>query len=69
LAPTGRASGPARPEYAFADRITHDDQRAIAVQLYVELLKGGHTSVVEFRYLHRRPDGGSCDDPVIRLLS
>ncbi|MGE3743361.1 MAG: amidohydrolase family protein, partial [Geminicoccaceae bacterium] len=44
--------------YAFAGRITPDDQRAIAAQLYVELLKGGYTSVVEFHYLHHRPDGG-----------
>ena len=41
--------------YAFAGRITPEDQRVIATQLYIELLKGGYTSVVEFHYLHHRP--------------
>jgi formimidoylglutamate deiminase len=43
--------------YAFAQRITPEDERAIAAQLYVELLKGGYTTVVEFHYLHHQPDG------------
>ena len=43
--------------YAFAQKITPEDERAIAAQLYVELLKGGYTSVVEFHYLHHQPDG------------
>ncbi|MGE3742560.1 MAG: formimidoylglutamate deiminase, partial [Geminicoccaceae bacterium] len=53
----------------FAGRITPDDQRAIAAQLYVELLKGGYTSVVEFHYLHHRPDGGPYDDPATMSLA
>ena len=43
--------------YAFAQQITPEDERAIAAQLYVELLKGGYTTVVEFHYLHHQPDG------------
>ena len=49
--------------YAFAQKITPDEQRAIAAQLYVELLKGGYTSVVEFHYLHHAPDGQRYDEP------
>jgi formimidoylglutamate deiminase len=55
--------------YELAGRITPDDQRAIAAQLYVELLKGGYTSVVEFHYLHHRPDGGPYDDPATMSLA
>ena len=49
--------------YAFAAKITPEDQRAIAAQLYVELLKGGYTSVVEFHYLHHQPDGTPYAEP------
>ncbi len=43
--------------YAFASRIGPDDLRAIAAQLYVEMLKAGYTQVCEFHYLHHAPDG------------
>src|SRR3982751_1587412 len=43
--------------YAFAGRIGPDDLRAIATQLYVEMLKAGYTQVCEFHYLHHQPDG------------
>jgi formimidoylglutamate deiminase len=43
--------------YALANRITPDDLRIIATQLFIEMLKSGYTSVAEFHYLHRRPDG------------
>jgi len=43
--------------YAFAGRITPDDLKAIAAQLYVEMLKAGYTRVCEFHYLHHQPDG------------
>ena len=33
--------------------------RAIAAQLYVELLRGGYTQVCEFHYLQHRPDGSA----------
>ena len=32
-------------------------------QLYVELIKGGYTSVVEFHYLHHAPDGRRYAEP------
>ncbi|MBP6597558.1 MAG: amidohydrolase family protein, partial [Arenimonas sp.] len=38
--------------YRFAGRITPDAMRAVATQLYVEMLEAGYTSVCEFHYLH-----------------
>ncbi|HEX6834351.1 MAG TPA: formimidoylglutamate deiminase, partial [Rudaea sp.] len=49
--------------YAFAGRIGPDDLRAIAAQLYVEMLKAGYTQVCEFHYLHHQPDGKPYADP------
>ncbi|KGI77671.1 formimidoylglutamate deiminase [Oleiagrimonas soli] len=43
--------------YAFASRIGPDALKAIAAQLYVEMLKAGYTHVCEFHYLHQQPDG------------
>ena len=43
--------------YALANRITPEDLQLLATQLFVEMLKAGYTSVAEFHYLHRRPDG------------
>jgi formimidoylglutamate deiminase len=43
--------------YALANRITPPDLEIIATQLFVEMLKAGYTSVGEFHYLHRQPDG------------
>jgi formimidoylglutamate deiminase len=43
--------------YALANRITPGDLQIIATQLFIEMLKAGYTSVGEFHYLHRRPDG------------
>lgn len=43
--------------YALANRITPDDLRTLATQLFIEMLKAGYTSVAEFHYLHRQPDG------------
>jgi formimidoylglutamate deiminase len=43
--------------YALANRIEPDDLRTLATQLFIEMLKAGYTSVAEFHYLHRRPDG------------
>jgi len=43
--------------YRFAGRITPDQVEAIAAQLYAECLRHGYTSVCEFHYLHRMPDG------------
>ena len=55
--------------YAFASRICPDDLRAIATQLYVEMLKAGYTQVCEFHYLHHQPDGRPYADPAAMSLA
>ena len=50
--------------YRVALRITPDQLRDIAAQLYVELLRGGYTQVCEFHYLQHRPDGAAYADPM-----
>lgn len=55
--------------YAFAGRIGPDDLRAIAAQLYVEMLKAGYTQVCEFHYLHHQPDGKPYADPAAMSLA
>ena len=49
--------------YRFLERIGPDELRAIAAQLYVEMLEAGYTAVGEFHYLHHQPDGRPYDDP------
>ncbi len=49
--------------YGVALRITPAQLRAVAAQLYVELLAGGYTQVCEFHYLHHAEDGSRYDDP------
>jgi len=49
--------------YRFAAQLTPEDLEAIAAQLYVELLKGGYTSVCEFHYVHHDPDGRPFANP------
>ena len=48
--------------YGLACKLTPEQTRAIAAQLYVELLKGGYTQVCEFHYLHHAPDGSAYAD-------
>ncbi|MEP6883101.1 MAG: formimidoylglutamate deiminase [Dokdonella sp.] len=55
--------------YAFAGKIGPDDLRAIATQLYVEMLKAGYTHVCEFHYLHHQPDGKPYADPAAMSLA
>jgi formimidoylglutamate deiminase len=55
--------------YAFASRIGPDDLRAIAAQLYVEMVKVGYTQVCEFHYLHHQPDGKPYADPAAMSLA
>ncbi len=43
--------------YRFLERITPEDNQAIAAQLYVEALKQGYTSMAEFHYLHHDEAG------------
>jgi formimidoylglutamate deiminase len=49
--------------YDVALRITPDELRAVAAQLYLELLRGGYTQVCEFHYLHHDRDGAPYADP------
>lgn len=55
--------------YAFAGSIGPDELRAIAAQLYVEMLKAGYTHVCEFHYLHHQPDGKPYADPAAMSLA
>lgn len=48
--------------YRFALGINPDQMEAIAAQLYSECLRHGYTSVCEFHYLHRAPDGNFYDN-------
>src|SRR5581483_8380064 len=49
--------------YAIVERISPAAMEDIALQLYIELLKGGYTSVCEFHYVHHSPDGTPYADP------
>ena len=50
--------------YRVALRIGPDALRAMAAQLYAELLAGGYTQVCEFHYLQHREDGQPYADPL-----
>jgi formimidoylglutamate deiminase len=50
--------------YGVALRLTPTQLRAIAAQLYTELLAGGYTQVCEFHYLHHAEDGSRYADPL-----
>ena len=50
--------------YRVALRITPEQLRAVAAQLYAELLRGGYTQVCEFHYLQHDPDGRPYADPL-----
>ena len=43
--------------YHFANRLSPEDQTAVAAKLYLECLKRGFTGVAEFHYIHNTPDG------------
>jgi formimidoylglutamate deiminase len=49
--------------YRFADRITPEQAEAIAAQLYAECLRHGYTSVCEFHYIQRDPQGAMYARP------
>ena len=49
--------------YGVALRITPAQMRAVAAQLYVEMLLGGYTQVCEFHYLHHSETGQPYTDP------
>ncbi|MEJ2122059.1 MAG: formimidoylglutamate deiminase [Alphaproteobacteria bacterium] len=48
--------------YRFVSLVTPEDLKAIAAQLYVEMLKAGYTAVAEFHYVHHAPDGAPYGD-------
>jgi len=43
--------------YRLANALTPEQLEAVSAQAFVELLKGGYTSVAEFHYLHHDPCG------------
>jgi formimidoylglutamate deiminase len=48
--------------YRFALGIEPDQMEAIAAQLFAECLRHGYTSICEFHYVHRAPDGALYPD-------
>ena len=50
--------------YRVALRIGPEQLRAVATQLYAELLQGGYTQVCEFHYLQHDPVGRPYADPL-----
>ncbi len=55
--------------YSFAASVGPEALKAIAAQLYVEMLKAGYTQVCEFHYLHHQPDGRPYADPAAMSLA
>ncbi|MEE5070537.1 formimidoylglutamate deiminase [Pseudomonas alliivorans] len=49
--------------YRLVRRITPQQLGVIARQLYIEMLKGGYTSVAEFHYVHQDATGKPYADP------
>jgi formimidoylglutamate deiminase len=49
--------------YRIAGQVDPRQMGIIARQLYIEMLKGGYTSVAEFHYLHHDPAGKPYADP------
>src|SRR5579859_1895485 len=49
--------------YRLVERIEPDEHAAIARHLYIEMLKLGYTTVVEFHYLHNDRDGRRYAEP------
>ncbi|MDK3073785.1 formimidoylglutamate deiminase [Sedimentitalea sp. JM2-8] len=49
--------------YFFALTLSPEDMRAIAARLYLALLKGGYTGIVEFHYVHNDLDGAPYARP------
>ena len=50
--------------YRVALAISSQQLKAVATQLYIEMLRGGYTHICEFHYLHHAPDGRAYDDPL-----
>ncbi|HEY5716654.1 MAG TPA: formimidoylglutamate deiminase, partial [Psychromonas sp.] len=43
--------------YKMVQKLTPDDLRIIATQLYIDMLKAGYSQVAEFNYLHHQQNG------------
>src|SRR5687768_6518759 len=54
--------------YAAAARLTPEDIYDASRMAFAEMALGGITSVGEFHYLHRAPDGSEYDDPNLLAL-
>ncbi|HWW05143.1 formimidoylglutamate deiminase [Collimonas sp.] len=54
--------------YKFAGKLAPADLKAIAVQLYIEMLQAGYTSVCEFHYLHHDSDGKPYANPAENMV-
>ncbi len=55
--------------YRYAQAIGPDHLKAIAAQLYVEMLEQGYTQVCEFHYLHHQRDGRPYAEPAAMSLA
>jgi formimidoylglutamate deiminase len=49
--------------YGFLKQLEADDIEAIAAYAYIDMLEAGFTSVAEFHYLHRTPQGTLYENP------
>lgn len=49
--------------YRFVSRMGPDEVEAIAAYAYADMLEAGFTTVGEFHYVHRAPDGALYDNP------
>ncbi|MFL6333738.1 MAG: formimidoylglutamate deiminase [Pyrinomonadaceae bacterium] len=54
--------------YAAAQRLTPEDIYDASRMAFMEMMLAGITSVGEFHYLHRTPEGGEYDDPNLLAL-
>ncbi|HWS87366.1 MAG TPA: formimidoylglutamate deiminase [Pyrinomonadaceae bacterium] len=54
--------------YAAAERLTPEDIYDASRMAFMEMALAGITSVGEFHYLHRAPDGSEYDDPNLLAL-
>ena len=54
--------------YAFAQKFSPTTLKAVATQLYIEMLKAGYTSVCEFHYLHHDIHGKPYANPAENIM-
>ena len=48
--------------YRFLDRLTPEQMKAIAAQVYLEMQEAGYAAVGEFHYVHHQPGGAPYAD-------